>query len=68
MGAAPRWTVRLSNDGFGGTHPQCQRRHAALFRDLTPHQGTGAASGWPFSANIQLRTFADSDELAFVAL
>jgi hypothetical protein len=32
------------------------------------HQGTGVASGWPFSANIQLRTFAASDELAFVAL
>ena len=28
----------------------------------------GPVSGWPFSANMQLRTFAVSDELAFRAL
>ena len=31
------------------------------------HLGTGIASGCPFSANMQLRTFAGSDALAFLA-
>jgi len=55
----------LKLQAYLGTRP---RRDNLIGSCCCCRQGTGVASGWPFSANIQLRTFAASDELAFVAL
>src|SRR5437588_11332298 len=65
QGQAARPETPLKLQAYLGARP---RRNNLIGSCCCCRQGTGVASGWPFSANIQLRTFAASDELAFVAL
>jgi Transposase zinc-binding domain len=49
---------------FGFPSP---RRHKTRALHGCRH-GAGSVRGWPFSANMQLRTLAGSDELSFLAM